>query len=62
VGDHAQIKEVTGGSSYASASDLRLLFGLGKADFVDEIEIKWPTGKTQTEYRVKTNQYFTVIE
>ena len=62
VGDRIQIKEVTGGSSYASASDLRLLFGLGKADFVDEIEIKWQTGETQMEYRVKTNQYFTVIE
>ena len=62
VGNHIQMKEVTGGSSYASANDLRLLFGIGGARVVDEIEIRWPTGRIQTKRQVKANQYMTMVE
>ena len=57
-----QVKEITGGAGYASASDLRLLFGIGEARVVDKIEVKWPTGKTLTKRQVKANQYVTIIE
>jgi hypothetical protein len=33
-----------GGGSYASASDPRLHFGLGSAQVVDDVEIRWPSG------------------
>jgi hypothetical protein len=62
VGNHTQMKEVTGGSSYASANDLRLLFGIGGARVVDEIEIRWPTGRIQTKRQVKANQYMMIVE
>ena len=32
--------------SYASSSDVRPLFGLGKNVRVDELKIKWPSGRT----------------
>ncbi len=34
-----------GGGSYASASDPRLHFGLGAAGEVDDLEIRWPSGR-----------------
>ena len=40
-----QVLERTGGGSYLSASDGRLHFGLGKAEKVDRIAVKWPTGR-----------------
>ena len=63
VGGHAQIDEVHSGSSVMSQSDLRLHFGLGKADVVDAIEIKWPTTqKTEKFTNVKANQIITIRE
>jgi len=46
--DGAQYATVTTASSYLSASDKRLHFGLGKALMVQSIEIRWPGGTVQT--------------
>jgi hypothetical protein len=42
-----QVQWVSGGGSYLSASDRRLLFGLGKADRVTRVQIRWPSGQQQ---------------
>jgi hypothetical protein len=34
-----------GGGSYASGGDPRLHFGLGPAPRVDEVEVRWPSGR-----------------
>ena len=34
-----------GGGSYASAEDPRLHFGLGPARTIDEVEVRWPSGR-----------------
>jgi hypothetical protein len=39
-----------GGGSYLSASDRRILFGLGKADRVGRLTIEWPSGERLTEH------------
>jgi hypothetical protein len=41
-------REVTTGGSYLSASDPRLLFGLGTIDPIESVEILWPSGARQT--------------
>ena len=62
-GKHAQIDEVHSGSSVMSQSDLRLHFGLGNAQLVDLIEVKWPTTqKTERFSRVQANQILTIRE
>ena len=38
---------LTAGTSYLSASDRRLWFGLGDAEEVDELEIRWPSGAVE---------------
>ena len=37
-------RQVKGGGSYLSSNDPRLVFGLGDASRVDEVEIRWPSG------------------
>jgi hypothetical protein len=43
-----QVQEVSGGSGFCAQNQRRLHFGLGKAGAVDKVEIRWPSGKTQT--------------
>jgi hypothetical protein len=47
VGERKLVRHRKGGGSYLSASDPRLLIGLGAATRIDEIEIRWPSGQVQ---------------
>ena len=38
------VDEVRSGSSYISNSDIRVHFGLGKAEKIDWVEVHWPSG------------------
>src|SRR5579862_617990 len=38
-----QLQEVSGGSGFCAQNDRRLHFGLGKANTVDQVEIRWPS-------------------
>ena len=46
--DLVQTKEIYSATGYNSQNDQTLIFGLGKRDEVDKIEIVWPSGQTQT--------------
>jgi enediyne biosynthesis protein E4 len=59
---HQQIDEVRSGGSYISQNDLRVHFGLGKAEKVDALEIRWPSGQLDTLKDVKVNQLIYVKE
>jgi hypothetical protein len=60
---HVQMDEVHSGGSVMSQSDLRLHFGLGNADTVDLIEVKWPTTqKVERFAQVKANQILSIRE
>jgi hypothetical protein len=63
IGTHAQMDEVHSGSSVMSQGDLRLHFGMGKAQTVDLLEVKWPTTqKIERFTQVKANQILTIRE
>ena len=63
TGKHAQMDEVHSGASVMSQCDLRLHFGLGKAQVADVIEVKWPTTqKIERFTQVKANQILTIRE
>ncbi len=57
-----QIDEVHAGDSYISHSDWRLHFGLGEAKTVDEIVVRWPSGKTEKLSKVAVNQTMKIVE
>jgi len=59
---HKQIDEVRSGGGYFSQSDLRVHFGLGKAQKVDLVEIRWPSGQVDTLRDIAVNELLIVKE
>ena len=57
-----QWQMVHSGSSYCSASDLALTFGLGKDTVAPTIEIEWPSGTRQKLANVAANRQLVVKE
>ena len=57
-----QSDQITGGGSYLSASDLRAHFGLGEAARVEEIRIRWPSGKEEVLKDIPANRILHVTE
>jgi len=41
------IREVNGGNGYASQSSTRVHVGLGAATHIDELEVRWPSGRRE---------------
>ena len=57
-----QIRQVKGGTSYLSASDPRVFFGLGEAQTIDRISIRWPSGIVQELRAAKVDRYHLIHE
>ena len=62
AGGLTQIREVKSGSSYASGSDTRLLFGLDAYQRVERITVVWQSGTIQELEDVSVNQNLTIVE
>lgn len=62
AGALSQIDEVRSGGSYLSQSDLRLHFGLASANQVDRIDIRWPSGASQTFQNLACDHFYLVKE
>ena len=50
------------GGSYFSQNSLALYFGLGGAESVDRIEVRWPAGETQVWKNVGANRTVELTE
>jgi hypothetical protein len=59
---HRQVEEVRSGGSYFSQSDLRVHFGIGKANQVDLLEILWPSGHVDRFKGLSANRILTIRE
>jgi enediyne biosynthesis protein E4 len=57
-----QFDQVTTAGSYASSSDKRVHFGLGRDKLVKEIILRWPSGTVQSLRNVKADQILRVTE
>jgi enediyne biosynthesis protein E4 len=62
AGSLSQIDEVRSGGSYLSQNDLRLHFGLGSADRVGRVEIRWPSAGTQMLQNLASDHFYIVKE
>jgi hypothetical protein len=60
-GGKRQAQPVTSQSSFYSANDLRLHFGLGAAEFAD-LEVRWPSGARESFTKVPANRLITIQE
>jgi hypothetical protein len=59
---HPQIDDVRSGGGYFSQNDLRVHFGIGKAENIEILEIRWPSGLVETLKDIKPNQVIFVKE
>lgn len=57
-----QTDEVRSGGGYISQSDLRIHFGLGKAEKVAKTEVRWPSGQIDTVKDVAANRLLYIKE
>jgi hypothetical protein len=56
------VEQAKGGMSYMSASDPRILFGLGKRTKIDSLEVTWPSGQVDKLTNVPIDRIIAVKE
>ena len=62
TGTHVQYWEVQSGGSYLSFHDLRAHFGVGKAEQIDLLEIRWLSGHIDRGKHLPVNRRFIAVE
>ena len=62
AGKLVQFSEVRAGGSYISQNDPRLHFGLGAEAKMNEVEIRWPSGKVELLRDVPADFIYTIVE
>ena len=62
AGGMNQTDEIHSGGSYLSQNDLRLHFGLGSATVAESVEIRWPSGATETLKNLAADNFYSVLE
>ena len=61
-GDTRLLREVKGGAGYLSQNAHRISVGLGAADRVDRIVVRWQSGRQDVIENVQCNQFLTIRE
>ena len=62
AGGFVRIEQSKGGTSYMSASDPRIHFGLGKRTKIDSLVITWPSGQVDKLVNVPVDQIIAIKE
>jgi hypothetical protein len=62
AGGMTQTEEVRSGGSYISQSDFRLHFGLGLAEKIESLEVRWPSGKVETFKNLAADRFYALLE
>src|SRR5215469_8116922 len=62
AGGMVQTEEIHSGGSYLSQNDIRVHFGLGPSTKIDSLEIRWPSGATDTVKDLLVDKFYSVLE
>jgi len=62
AGGITQTEEIHSGGSYLSQNDLRVHFGLGAADKIDSLEIRWPSGTNEVVKDLAADRFYAILE
>jgi hypothetical protein len=62
AGGQKRVRWITGGGSYLSASDQRLLVGLGTAGQAERVLVTWPSGRKQEFHDLAARHSYRLIE
>ena len=60
--DHEIMRTISAQHGYNSFNDLRVHFGIGSANVINELTIEWPSGVSETLENVTANQILSVKE
>jgi len=55
-------RQLTAGDGYLSSNQRQLVFGLGETDRIDELVIRWPSGRNQTFRDLSVDQEIVCVE
>ncbi|MSV28314.1 MAG: CRTAC1 family protein [Bryobacterales bacterium] len=61
-GGKTYLRYVSGGNSFAGQSSARVHFGLAETAAIEKVEIRWPSGATQTLAGITADKVYKVIE
>ncbi len=62
AGGQTQLRQVESGSGYLAQHMLRVHVGLGVNEFVDSIEVEWPSGQVSMHPGLAVNQIHAIVE
>lgn len=62
AGGITQTDEVHSGGSYLSQNDIRMHFGIGAATKIDQLEIRWPSGRIETIKDIPADKFYSILE
>lgn len=62
LGERTLVRELRAGEGFASQNSATLHVGIGKAESVDKITVRWPSGRTQSTDGVARNTLVTFYE
>jgi tetratricopeptide (TPR) repeat protein len=62
AGNLTQVRHLSAGDGYQASNERRLAVGLGSADVVDEIRVRWPGGGEQVWRDLPANREWLLIE
>jgi hypothetical protein len=62
AGGRTYLRFVNGGNGMASQSTMRVHFGLGESKEIGKVDIRWPSGDTQTLSGLSADRIYKVVE
>ncbi|HTM48694.1 MAG TPA: CRTAC1 family protein, partial [Bryobacteraceae bacterium] len=62
AGDRSLTRWITGGGSFLGSHDRRVVFGLGREEIAGDLEIRWPSGRTQRVSGLAAGRYHDITE
>ena len=61
-GERTVTKQLTAGDGYQATNERTLNFGLGDAEVIDKLTVKWPSGFQQTFTKVPVDVEIAIVE
>jgi tetratricopeptide (TPR) repeat protein len=62
AGERRWMRQLTAGDGYMSANERQLVFGVGAAEGIRRLEVRWPSGMRQVWHDLATDQNVLVVE
>ncbi len=62
AGERQWVRQLTAGDGYQASNERELIFGLGSAESIDRVEVRWPSGAAQTFENLTPGNEWLLIE